>query len=304
MRLLEAAVNPVSTLPRYKHAVLTYIAWAPSGYVDLADAETLFCEWISAVYNSNCDGRGCTLCQHAKSGLQLYYPDIVGQWKRADRMLAGWGRLVLPVSPPPMPWSLCYFTAVLLLSRGHARLGALLIIAFQQYLRISEALGLRVGDVALPGDPRLGPSDLGHGALLLRDHKTAQGSTQHVIVREDISLGLLGRLVAGRAAAALVFGGLGYTAALREWDAVLAHMGIAGMFTFHSLRHGGATHDAVRGVSAGEIQLRGRWRSARSVAHYVGLHRALLNQSIPASLWGLVARWDPVHWRQHFAGRL
>eukprot|EP00899_Mesostigma_viride_P028610 jgi/Mesvir1/8934/Mv26125-RA.1 len=62
-------------------------------------------------------------------------------------------------------------------------MAALVLVAFQQYLRISEALDLRVGDVAFQGDPRLGPAR-GHGSHLLRDPKTAQGGTQHVLVED------------------------------------------------------------------------------------------------------------------------
>eukprot|EP00899_Mesostigma_viride_P015200 jgi/Mesvir1/23681/Mv18637-RA.1 len=124
---------------------------------------------------------GRTLCQHAKACLHLYYPDIVRNWVLADRLLA--------------------------VSRRQVHLSALIIIAFQQYLRISEALGLRVRDVAHPGHPLLEPGPM-VGALVLRNPKTAQGAAQHVLVRDPLSLWLLRRLTAGQPPEALLFRGL------------------------------------------------------------------------------------------------
>eukprot|EP00899_Mesostigma_viride_P014766 jgi/Mesvir1/23290/Mv25951-RA.1 len=300
-RLLEGTVNPRSTLPRYHRAVSVFLAWLPPGEHDPTEAEALFCEWVSAVYESG-GGRGRTLCQQAKQGLRLYQPSVVDSWQMADRMLRGWGRLVPCQSPPPVPWRLCYLAAVLLLSRHQTDMAALVLVAFQQYLRISEALGLRVGDVAFPGDPRLGPAR-GQGALLLRDPKTAQGGTQHVLVEDPLSLGLLSALCRGRAPGALVFGGLTYAQARSQWVSVWTQLQLPGKFTLHSLRHGGATHDALRNIPTADIQRRGRWRAADSVQRYVGLHRALL-LDLPPRLWALAHSWDPAHWRAHFRGHL
>eukprot|EP00899_Mesostigma_viride_P015145 jgi/Mesvir1/23631/Mv18306-RA.1 len=96
--------------------------------------------------------------------------------------------------------------------------------------------------------------------------------------------------------------GLTYSQARQQWEAVQARMGIPGMFSFHSLRHGGATHDAIAGESPEAIQLRGRWASALSVTRYIGLHRSLLGRDIPPALWAQALGFDPAAFRRHFGG--
>jgi len=62
-----------------------------------------------------------------------------------------------------------------------------------------------------------------------------------------------------------------------------ADLGIPSDITPHSLRHGGATHDyASHRLTTDQIRVRGRWKSEKSMHHYVGAMRsALVNRHIP-----------------------
>ena len=53
----------------------------------------------------------------------------------------------------------------------------------------------------------------------------------------------------------------------------------------HSLRHGGATYDFLRGMSIEQIMFRGRWVSMESARRYVQTCKALLiRQRVPQHL--------------------
>eukprot|EP00899_Mesostigma_viride_P024406 jgi/Mesvir1/514/Mv11377-RA.1 len=292
--LLEATVQP-STLAAYHRALRAYVEYGqPLAPVAKTEAEGVFCEWLVSVYE---EGGSRTMVVRALCGLQLYFPNEIKGWYEARRLLAGWARRVPVQSPHPVPWQLLYLVANILRAQGSILAACCCIIVFQQYLRIGEAFKLRVGDVALRGDFRLGPSN--QGALLLRDPKTAKGQAQAVVVVEPLSLTLLGALCAGRAHEELLFGALSYSRFLRRWHAAWDLLGLRGMFSPYSMRHGGATHDYLRGVPIADIQKRGRWRQFSSVDHYVGLHRAL-QVRVPQVVWDLAGRLPPRDWRRHF----
>jgi hypothetical protein len=53
-------------------------------------------------------------------------------------------------------------------------------------------------------------------------------------------------------------------------------LGLSPLYVPHSLRHGGATRDHMRGHPMEDILARGRWASTKSARHYVQAGRALL----------------------------
>eukprot|EP00975_Prorocentrum_lima_P047388 9907848-Prorocentrum_lima.AAC.1 len=69
------------------------------------------------------------------------------------------------------------------------RAAMMVIVIFQQYLRVSEALNLLVGHVRLQPDVRLRGSQ--RGALLLMSAKTAKGEVQSVVIEDVMTETLL-----------------------------------------------------------------------------------------------------------------
>lgn len=62
----------------------------------------------------------------------------------------------------------------------------------------------------------------------------------------------------------------------------------------HSLRHGGATHDFIRGMTIEWIMFRGRWASSKSARHYIQSGRAvMLSTAVPAAMAALAAKLAP-----------
>ena len=53
-------------------------------------------------------------------------------------------------------------------------------------------------------------------------------------------------------------------------------LGLSSLYVVHSLRHGGATRDHLRGRPLEDILMRGRWASTKSARRYVQAGRSLL----------------------------
>ena len=62
----------------------------------------------------------------------------------------------------------------------------------------------------------------------------------------------------------------------RVFKDTCADLGLSSDYVPHSLRHGAATRDHIRGVPLEEILRRGRWASTKSARHYVQSGRAVL----------------------------
>ena len=71
----------------------------------------------------------------------------------------------------------------------------------------------------------------------------------------------------------------------KHFNAILRKLGLSSKYVPHSLRHGGATRDHLRGVPLEEILRRGRWAAAKSARHYIQAGRAiLLSMNLPEAI--------------------
>jgi integrase len=198
---------------------------------------------------------------------------------KAQRALKAWTRLVPPVSYPPLTWELTLVLATKM-AHSHWASGVAVLLAFVCYLRIGELVSLEVGDVAMAGDPRVS-SKLPRIALRLR--KTKRGPNQWVVVH-DARVEKLISLLLNRPASASLFG-LSASQFRRFFKVALADLGLSPFYVPHSLRHGGATHDYVLGLTLEESMERGRWVSTKSARRYVQMGRSLLlSLEVPAWL--------------------
>jgi len=83
--------------------------------------------------------------------------------------------------------------------------------------------------------------------------------------------------VALRPAGRPVLAALGFKNRMADlFQKAIAALGFKVNFTFHSLRHGGATQDCMDGVPISDIMRRGRWRSQRTCELYCQSGRAIL----------------------------
>jgi integrase len=171
----------------------------------------------------------------------------------------------------PITFELTALYACLLCARDKKRdkkKAVALLLGFHTYLRIHELLGILHEHVCFTNDRR------GVWATI-RLPKTKTGRNQAVTVRDKNLALLLQRLVRDTKKRERVFDFSAETLrrAMRNLNMALA---VPFTFTPHCLRHGGATHDYMRGVELQRIQVRGRWKSFDSMQRYIHAGESLL----------------------------
>jgi integrase len=287
--LFGSSVSP-DTLKKYKKETLRFLEWWGGGGESSADFEALdevLCDYIHHMYMAK-GGKGLQAVVNAKCGIELFFPRCKHQLRLSARAILGWRNLAPPSPWPPLTWPLAVGIAVRMASTGHFLAGTATVLAFECYLRISEVLSLCAADVALAKDARLGGEYEGV-ALRLRHTKT--GPDQWVTVRDPHVIYLL--QTALRLSASSLSPVFPYTpSAFRSFfHSACVALGIGTIgYVPHSLWHGGATRDALRGHPLEDILARGRWASTSSARHYVQSGRALLlSLQLPESVCRVIA---------------
>lgn len=265
-----ASVAPPSAAG-YLRSVLAFVAWSKhvgDSSVSLEDALVDYIFWCFDTGEAS-----KSHCNKLVAGLGILRPKMKasGGFEGARRAIRGWSRLVPSRSHLPIPRNLLLGCAVELALRGQRHGAAALLLGFDCYLRHSELKWLRVSDIAFPGDPRLQVPGL--GAVFIFSSKA--GRKQWVPIRCILAIGLLRFLVRGRHPRDFLFG-----AARNDLLAVFRFgqrcLGIGEQFVMHSLRHGGASYDFIRGVPMNKIILRGRWSGLAVTRRYIQESQALV----------------------------
>lgn len=227
---------------------------------------------------------------HAVHGVIFRRPELRGPMSlpTARQCLRGWSRTRLSASHPPLTWELTVVLAVTMSRSGHHGCAVAILLAFDCYLRVGELTRLRCCDVVQPQDPRMGS---GHTTMALRLPKTKTGLNQWVSLKNnDITLILISWMkvqchVIDRHSTRLVFPfSPSYLRSVLH--SAKDKLGLGGTpYVPHSLRHGGATYDYLRGDTIEQVMYRGRWQSMVSARRYIQTGRALLvAQQVPPQL--------------------
>ena len=161
---------------------------------------------------------------------------------------------------------------------GYYNAGLATLLAFDCYLRIGELTNLKLGDIALPSSLHFGSS---HNGMALNLKKTKTGRNQFVKVESSVITELVELLVAknyknGFTAIDSVFC-LSASTYRNIFKQTCGSLNISGFgFVPHSLRHGGATADFLKGKTIESILFRGRWAATMSARTYIHSGQALL----------------------------
>ncbi|CAK0792870.1 unnamed protein product, partial [Prorocentrum cordatum] len=196
-----------------------------------------------------------------------------GAFPRAKQALKGWGRLQPPGSRVPAVWEAVLAVADDLIGRDlqSTLAGALLLVAFDGYLRPPEALSLRGADVLRParsGPQRLRAVTVAPATQPVPSKTNAFDDTVFLgnAAKGQAFVGGIMGILLSRAGQDKPFGGL----ALARLEAVVKmacrRLQLPVTFTPHCLRHGGASRDAPEKFEdLRSIQRRGRWKARESV---------------------------------------
>jgi integrase len=162
-----------------------------------------------------------------------------------------------------------------------------MLVGFDCYLRIGELLSLKVEDVAVSDDPRLGSAYRG---VLLRLAQTKTGRNQAVTLEDTAVARMLTSHVRGRTQSDSVFT-VSRDSFYKLFHGACAAFGLHGLnYSPHSLRHGGATRHFLLKRPISDIQFRGRWSNSKSVRTYIQSGRALLLLTrVPSAVFDVAA---------------
>jgi integrase len=157
------------------------------------------------------------------------------------------------------------------------------LVGFHCYLRAGEIARLQRKDVVVPNDPRMGSAYTG---MVLRLARTKTGLNQSVSITDphikQLLLAWLQRHSHSASPSDRLFP---FTDAQfrSRFHRTVYRLGLGHIrYVPHSLRHGGATRDYMRGMSIEDVMYRGRWKTMESARRYIQQSRAMLvQQDVP-----------------------
>ena len=227
-------------------------------------------------------------------GIEHFLPEVK-PLSLARRCLRGWARLQPPQPAAPMPRDLVLAVAGVLALLGSPGAALAVLVSFDCWLRISEVSSLTVDAVV---DHRGQPDPLSHGVLVYLP-VTKTGRRQAVRVEDATVAEMLAVWAEAirRSGGRRLFGTpadlrRALARALSAFDpAQFVARGL--LFTWHSLRHGGASRAHLAGREMSWILIRGRWAAESSGRHYIQSGRQLLlAQELPPIVIDLARRLE------------
>lgn len=283
--LIKAAYAP-STLQSYSTSFNLFLSWCRDQGEDPQTWDQLdecFVDWLHDLYiDMGANGSGKSIAVKARQGLLMHLPQAKEHLRKTAIAIKGWNKLAPTTSYPPLSWDLACAVAVRLVVTGNLRAAVGVLLAFDCYLRVGELCELKREDIADVKDARLDSKVPARMHLRLRHTKT--GPNKWVSV-DDPAVTQLVRLLLDNTKQGRYL--LPYTTdEFRQlFKAACAQLGLSPKYVPHSLRHGGATRDFMRGVKVEDIMLRGRWASSKSARTYIQSGPALLlSTKVPADV--------------------
>jgi len=273
--LLDAAIGKGSAA-RYRAGCKRFLGYldeerlSDHAFSSASNLDEAFVEFFNHIYLSH-GGTHRSWGSNALYGTIHASPDLKGCLPKACRALKAWSRLHPPQPRPPLTWEMSVVIAFKI-SMANWTMGVACLLAFVCYLRIGEMCRIRVSDVAVAGDLRLSSTRRG---MSIRLRITKTGLNKWVDVRDPVVAKCVRVLMEGKGQEDLLFG-CAPSDFRKLFKSACADLGLSPAYVPHSLRHGGATHDFIRGYTIEQIMVFGRWASSSSARHYIQSGRALL----------------------------
>jgi integrase len=294
--LLDASIQK-ETVQKYTKQVTRFVHWGCDRGQDPdtpSALDTLLSDYFNWLYEKQMPK---SWAKDTLSGVLFFSPHLRGSLALSARALKGWNILQPSVSYKPMTRQIAVGVAIELFRHGRCEAAVAVLLTFEGYLRNGEACNLRVTDVALPGDARLG-SLTGVGGL--RIAKAKGGREQWAILSDPLVVALLRTYISRLRHCEQLFPNLTSDKFLASLRRGLQWLGFAEPpYTIHSLRHGHATEDFLLGVSVETIMVKGRWQRLSTAKTYIQTGRSLLlTISLPRSVQARLLLYsdDPSLW--------
>jgi integrase len=189
------------------------------------------------------------------------------KYRASFLVLEGWKSQHPGASAAPMLEEVCYAMVSLLVGMGRDYIAATILLCFVLLLRVGEALGLHGSDVVFPERHGFGACVI----VLLRRTKTdAPGSVKLFVWNPHVIAWLRHHVLKYNIGDDDRFCNCSYATVARWLSRCGEALGFAAdQWRTHSLRRGGATALALRGLPMSEIMELGRWTSLKSARLYI-----------------------------------
>jgi len=285
--LRDAAIAPATlhTYTTHSQNFLIYAQISPSEFLR-TDPTVLDRRLARYIQHLHATGRPFDYASHALNGIVFRRPAVRTLLGESRLCLRGWKRTRHTESHPPLTWELAVVFAVIMSRSGFHASAIALLLSFDCYLRVGELIRLQRADVIMPNDARMGRS---HTSMALRLARTKTGLNQWVSLQSTVVAELLlfwmqhSACDARPSDSVFPFTAAHFRRLLRFTAAAAGVDHIP--YVPHSLRHGGATADFLRGATIEQVMFRGRWKSMESARRYIQTGRALLAmQEVPEKL--------------------
>ena len=233
-------------------------------------------------------------------GLVHMFPEWRSELPISLRALHSWEKFQETWEGGPASIDTIYFVASEAVRRGFPDEGLAFLLAYDCYLREQDWLQLRAEDVHVSMRDSKDPFSRKVAILLGRRHRgesVKTGQEQGVAVDDPVVAALIAHRVSGLRPDDKVFDTSAVKAG-RVWREILADHNLSWVGPMHTLRHSGPSHDCLnKRRSIAEIQRRGRWSQAKSMARYSKPHALIIHESrVPKVIRarGRAARFDLV----------
>jgi len=261
---LRSSVVTSSTLQQYESSVDSFYSFCSHHKLpthtsrDIDQSLSIFME---SLYQ-NCIPGGKQKAANALFGIIRRFPHYKLELPNSRQALKGYQKLLPSIPHPPFTYPSCVAVACVMCKSGYFDMAVAILLMFHCYLRPGEMLQLKVKDIALPGDARLGQVSITAAAATtttatdripfsaLRIAKAKTGTNQFVTILDSHIHQLLQVLISSRSSDSLSSNGLLFNFSesvfrrvLRECLHTLQLDEFDPPLTPHSLRHGGTTYD-------------------------------------------------------------
>ena len=277
---LERKSISKKALKRYQNRFESLLSWMRSSGATsntAADLDRAMTQYVNELYLK---GHGSHIGAETLAAIGLFLPEVLSSAVKplphTLRSLKGWRLLCPSHSRRPWPWAIwCGIAA--LVSQESPRMGLAILIAVDLYLRITELIQARCGDLLKPT-----VHGLQSWVLVLfprhRERRSKVGQFDDTLAFDSKRLQWISAALhhIARLPGADSLCGSDYAGFIKSFNAAARRLGVK--VKPSEMRHSGASLDRAHDLRPLlEIQRRGRWFAASSVRRYE--KRGLVNES-------------------------
>ena len=290
--LHEGTVKPITTL-RYEKAKNLFQAWwvmtLTMAFPDAEDdsmtnkmkqlIDTNLATYLEHLYSED---KSKAMAVDVICGLQWFWPGLRGSLRKSWRLLKAWQFIVPCKFRSPWPVQLVLAVVALCFLCQRTDLALAVALMFHCILRPSECSALRKCDITVGEFLKFLEKDIGIVSLFGTKTARTAGRGQHCTISSKLLLQWLESYLSTLQDADMLFPS--YSSMRHNITLILAALlPDKHNFTLGGIRAGGATYLYLKTENVGLVQRKGRWRSARTLEHYIQEGAAILS----------AARWPP-----------